>query len=342
MKAYQIQKFGNPEGLELVDQPVPEPAPDEVLVRIKAASLNYRDLVVLRGQYDKNPRQGLTPLSDGAGEVISVGEKVTQFRAGDRVAGCFFQSWVAGEITADVHKSALGGAMEGVLAEYRIFREQGLVPLPTGYSFEEGATLPCAALTVWQSLITRGRLAPGESVLLLGTGGVSIFGLQFAKAAGAKVIITSSSDEKLQRARAMGADEVINYKSNPEWGKTAAQLAGNGVEHGNGVDHVVEVGGAGTFAQSIQAAKFGGKIGLIGILSGRGAPSEIFPVVHKCLTVSGIYVGNQEMFLAMNRGIEQTKIKPVIDKVFPFDDAREAFAYMQGGAHFGKVVVRVG
>ncbi|MBV9672697.1 MAG: NAD(P)-dependent alcohol dehydrogenase, partial [Verrucomicrobia bacterium] len=259
----------------------------------------------------------------------------TQFQVGNRVAGCFFQRWVAGEISADVHKSALGGAVDGVLAEYRTFREQGLVPLPAGYSFEEGATLPCAALTAWQSLITRGRLSPGESVLLLGTGGVSVFGLQFAKMAGAKTIVTSGSDEKLQRARRMGADEVINYKSDPDWGKKAARLAGDGV------DHVVEVGGAGTFTQSIQAAKFCGKIGLIGILSGRGAPSEIFPVVHKCLTVFGIYVGSREMFLAMNRAIEQSNIKPVIDKVFAFDNAREAYAYVQSAAHFGKVVIRV-
>ena len=209
--------------------------------------------------------------------------------------------------------------------------------LPENYSFEEGATLPCAAVTAWQSLIVRGQLLPGDTVLLLGTGGVSIFGLQIAKLAGAKVIITSSSDEKLERARELGADAVINYKSTPDWGKAAAKLAGN-----EGVDHVMEVGGAGTFLQSVRACRFGGKIGLIGILSGREAKTEIFPIVTKSATVFGIYVGSREMFEGLNRALEHSKIRPVIDKVFPFGSAPEAYEYMAGGSHFGKVVIRVG
>jgi NADPH:quinone reductase-like Zn-dependent oxidoreductase len=211
------------------------------------------------------------------------------------------------------------------------------VHLPEHFSFEEGATLPCAAVTAWNCLIVRGQLVPGECVLLLGTGGVSIFALQIAKSTGAKVIITSSSEQKLERARRLGADALINYKTTPDWGKAAANLADNG-----GVDHVVEVGGAGTFLQSVRACRCEAKIGLIGILSGREAESEIFPIVPKCATVTGIYVGSREMFEGMNRALEQSGIRPVIDKVFPFDSAREAYEYMASGSHFGKVVIRVG
>ena len=337
MKTYEIQKYGGLEGLELVDRPRPRPGDYEVVVRIRAVSLNYRDLIVMRGQYERNPQTGRVPLSDGAGEVISVGSAVTRFKIGDRVAGCFFQGWSSGRFRADMHRTALGGPIDGVLGEEVKLREEGVVHLPDGYSFEEGATLPCAAVTAWQSLIVRGQLVPGETVLLLGTGGVSIFGLQIAKAAGAKVIITSSSDEKLDRARKLGADAVINYQSTPDWGKAAVRLAG-----GDGVDHVVEVGGAGTFPQSVRACRFGGKIGLIGILTGREAASEIFPIVTKGAAVFGIYVGSREMFEAMNRALEQTKIRPVIDKVFPFKAAGEAYEHMASGSHFGKVVIRVG
>jgi NADPH:quinone reductase-like Zn-dependent oxidoreductase len=337
MKTYEIQKYGGPEGLELVDRSPPRPGDGEIVVRIRAASLNYRDLIVIRGQYERNPQTGRVPLSDGAGEVISVGSGVTRFKIGDRVAGCFCQGWPSGRFRAEMHRTALGGSIDGVLVEEAKFREEGLVHLPVGYSFEEGATLPCAAVTAWQSLITRGQLVPGETVLLLGTGGVSIFALQIAKAAGARVIITSSSDEKLERARKLGADAVINYKTTPDWGKAAASLAG-----GEGVDHVVEVGGAGTFRQSVRACRFGGKIGLIGILSGREAASEIFPIVTKGAAVFGIYVGSREMFEALNRALEQAKIRPVIDKVFPFEAAREAYEHMASGSHLGKVVIRVG
>lgn len=337
MRAYAIQRYGGPEGLALVDRPAPNPGNYDVAVRIRAASLNYRDLVVVRGQYDRKPEEGRVPLSDGAGEVVAVGPAVTRFKAGDRVAGCFFQGWFSGRFKTEMHRTALGGSIDGVLVEQRNFHQDGLVHLPEHYSFEEGATLPCAAVTAWNSLIVRGQLVPGECVLLLGTGGVSIFALQIAKSAGARVIITSSSDEKLERARKLGADAVINYKTTPDWGKAAAKLAGN-----DGVDHVVEVGGAGTFQQSVRACRCGGKIGLIGILSGREAASEIFPIVPKSLTISGIYVGSREMFEALNRALEQTGIRPVIDKVFPFDAAREAYEYIERGSHFGKVVIRVG
>jgi NADPH:quinone reductase-like Zn-dependent oxidoreductase len=337
MKTYEIQKYGGPEGLKLVDRPPPEAGDHDVVVQIRAASLNYRDLVVIRGQYDRNPREGRVPLSDGAGEVVSVGSAVTRFKVGDRVAGCFFQGWSSGRFEAAMQRTALGGQIDGVLMEQVKFREDAVVFLPEGYSFEEGATLPCAAVTAWQSLIVRGQLVPGETVLLLGTGGVSIFGLQIAKATGAKVIITSSSDEKLERARKLGADFLINYKMTPDWGKAAAKLAGN-----EGVDHVVEVGGAGTFVQSVRACRSGGKIGLIGILSGREEASEIFPIVTKAATVFGIYVGSREMFEGLNRALAQAKIRPVIDKIFPFESAREAYEYLASASHFGKVVIRVG
>jgi NADPH:quinone reductase-like Zn-dependent oxidoreductase len=243
---------------------------------------------------------------------------------------------MGGRFKAEYHRSALGGAIDGVLAEEVVFNQDGLIRLPDLYSFEEGATLPCAALTAWQSLFVRGRLTAGESVLLLGTGGVSIFGLQFAKAAGAKAIITSSSDEKLKRARQLGADEVINYRSTPEWGKEAARLSGV-----DGVDQVIEVGGAGTFQQSVRACRFHGNIGLIGILSGKEAATDIFSIVPKSLNVFGIYVGSRTMFEEMNRALSQNRLKPVIDRVFPFTESPDAFRHLASGAHFGKVVISV-
>jgi NADPH:quinone reductase-like Zn-dependent oxidoreductase len=337
MRSYEIQEYGGSSGLKLVDRPLPEPDNYDVVVRIRATSLNYRDLIVLQGKYDRNPTVGRVPLSDGAGEVVAVGPAVTKFKLGDRVAACFFQGWPAGRFSGEMHRTALGGPIDGVLTEQAKFHEDGLVHLPANYSFEEGATLPCAALTAWQSLIVRGELVPGETVLLLGTGGVSIFGLQIAKMSGAKVIITSSSDEKLERARQLGADAVINYQTTPEWGKAAANLAGR-----DGVDHVIEVGGAGTFLQSVRACRFGGKIGMIGILSGIEVKTEIFPIVHKSATVFGIYVGSREMFEELNRALEQSNVRPVIDKIFPFASAPEAFEYMASGSHFGKVVIRVG
>jgi NADPH:quinone reductase-like Zn-dependent oxidoreductase len=337
MKAYQIHTYGGPEGLKLTEVPDLRPGDSDVVVQVRAASLNYRDLVVIAGKYDRTPRPGRVPLSDGAGEVIAIGSAVTKFKVGDRVAGCFFQGWSSGRLNAGMHRTALGGAIDGVLAEQMRLRDEGLVHLPVNYSFEQGATLPCAAVTAWQALIVRGELAPGETVLLLGTGGVSIFALQLAKAAGAKVIITSSSDEKLQRARKLGADEVINYKADKDWGKTAAKLSGN-----DGVDHVVEVGGPGTLAQSIRACRFGGKIELIGILGGRETATEVFPIVTKGAAIFGIYVGSREMFENLNRALEQTGIKPVIDKIFPFESAAEAYKYMQSGSHFGKIVIKVG
>ncbi len=335
MKAYVIRAYNDSEGLQLVDRPEPRPRENQVQVRIRAASLNYRDLVVLSGSYEQNPVPGRVPLSDGAGEVVAVGSGVSQFKVGDRVAGCFFQGWAGGRFDAGMHRTALGGAIDGVLAEQVVFSENGLVHFPDHLSFEEASTLPCAALTAWQSLMTRGKLREGEIVLLLGTGGVSIFGLQFAKNVGARVVITSSGDDKLAKAQALGAVETINYRKTPEWGKAVNQLTDGGV------DHVVEVGGGGTFPQSVRACRPEAKIGLIGILSGREAQADIFQIVPKLLTVFGVYVGNREMFLEMNRAIGQARLHPVIDRVFPFGEARAAYDHLRAGKHFGKVVIRV-
>ena len=337
MKAYVIEQFGDVKGLKIIDRAEPKFGAREVLVRMRAASLNYRDLVVLRGQYDRTPQSGRVPLSDGAGEVVSVGSEVTRVKPGDRVSGCFFQGWISGRFRPEFHRTALGGPIDGTLAELVALSEEGIVAVPSYLTFTEAATLPCAALTAWHSLVVRGKLAAGETVLLLGTGGVSIFGLQFAKASGAKVIITSSSDAKLKRARELGADECINYKNIPDWGREAARLSG-----ADGVDHVIEVGGAGTFSQSVRASRSEAGIGLIGILTGREASTEIFSIVPKGLNVYGIYVGSREMFEQMNRALEQNRIHPVIDKVFPFAQAPDAFRYLESGSHFGKVVIEFG
>ncbi len=336
MKAYEIQKFGSADGLSIVERAEPKVAPGQVLVRIRATSLNYRDLMVLQGKYDPKMLPGRVPLSDGAGEVVAVGEGVSRFRVGDRVAGGFFQGWTDGRFRPEMHQTALGGPIDGVLAELVAFAENACVHLPGEYSFEEGATLPCAALTAWQSMFVRGHLGPGDTVLLLGTGGVSIFGLQLAKAAGVRAIITSSSDQKLGRARSLGADETINYRTNSDWGKAAAGLVPAG-----GVDHVIEVGGAGTFPQSVKACRPGASIGVIGILTGLGGSVELFAIVPKLLDVFGIYVGSTAMFEQMNRALTQGRVRPVIDRAFDFKEAPEAFRHLESGAHFGKIVIRV-
>jgi NADPH:quinone reductase-like Zn-dependent oxidoreductase len=337
MKAYRIQKFGDAGGLQVVDAPEPKLAPNEVLVRMRAASLNYRDLLVIRGQYMRDPVPGRIPLSDGAGEVVEVGPAVSEFKVSDNVAGCFFRDWDTGRFRPAHHRTALGGSVDGVLAEYVAFPEHGLVRSPAGYSFEEAATLPCAALTAWQALFVRGPLIPGDTVLLLGTGGVSIFGLQFAGFAGARAIITSSSDDKLARAKHLGAKATINYRTTPKWGAEAAALYG-----GEGVDHVLEVGGAGTFPESVRACRFGANLALIGILSGREAKVEIFPIVPKGLNVHGIYVGSRSMFVDMNRALSLAPLRPVIDRVFAFQEAPAAFRHLEAGSHFGKIVIRIG
>ncbi|QLE41746.1 NAD(P)-dependent alcohol dehydrogenase [Nostoc sp. C052] len=335
MKVYEIQSNAGIDALALVDRPEPQPAVGQVLIQIKAISLNYRDLLVIEGAYGNRQKYPLIPVSDGAGEVVAVGEGVTRVKIGDRVAGIFFQDWIYGSLTKEKMKSDLGSGIDGMLAEYVVLHQDGLVILPEYLSDIEAATLPCAAVTAWHGLVTKGNIGAGDSILLLGTGGVSIFALQFAKIHGARAIITSSSDEKLARAKQLGADETINYKTTPDWEKQVYQLTNR-----TGVDHVVEVGGAGTLPKSLQAVRIRGHISLIGVLSGRGNEIDPMPILFKSLTVQGIYVGSREMFEAMNQAMQQHQIKPIIDRVFPFTEAREAYHYLKSATHFGKVVIR--
>jgi NADPH:quinone reductase-like Zn-dependent oxidoreductase len=336
MKVYELQSNAGIDALKLVERPEPEPKAGQVLIRVRATSLNYRDLIVAQGTYGSGQKYPLIPMSDGAGEVVAVGEGVTRVKVGDRVAGIFFQNWIYGQLTRQKMKSDLGGGIDGMLAEYVVLHQDGLVVLPNHISYEEGATLPCAAVTAWHAVVTKGNVGAGETVLLLGTGGVSIFALQFAKIHGARVIITSSSNEKLARAKELGADETINYKITPDWEKQVYELSDR-----TGVDHVVEVGGAGTLPKSLQAVRIGGHISLIGVLSGRGEQVDPLPILFKSLTVQGIYVGSREIFEDMNQAIAQHQIKPVIDRVFGFNEAQQAYAYLQSAAHFGKVVIQV-
>jgi NADPH:quinone reductase-like Zn-dependent oxidoreductase len=336
MRAWHIHTPGSLEGLELTDYPDPSPGTGQVLVRIRAVSLNYRDLTAVRSHRPGN-LSPLIPCSDAAGEVVAVGPGVTRWRPGDRVIACFFQGWDAGPLTRDFMKSALGGPVHGVLCERAVFHEEAVIALPPHLDFREGATLPCAALTAWHALVEKGGLHAGQSVLLLGTGGVSIFGLQIAAIHGARIIITSSSDEKLARARNLGASETINYKTTPDWERAVWEMTGR-----QGVDHVVEVGGAGTLEKSFSAVRFGGRISLIGVLTGFEGRINPWPIVARSITVQGIYVGSREMFERLGRALTETSLRPVIDRVFPFADARAAFAHLDSGAHIGKVVIEVG
>lgn len=315
---------------------IKQPGYGQVFVAIKAVSLNYRDLLVVTGRYSSNLPKPLTICSDAAGEVTAVGEKVRSFKVGDRVIGSFFQNWQRGEIDRDAAASALGGSIDGVLVTARLFDERGLVKLPAHLSYEEGATLPCAAVTAWNALVTTAHVKSGDTVLLLGTGGVSIFGLQFAHMHGARTIITSSSDEKLAQAKTLGASETINYVKAAEWGKEVMKLTG-----GSGVDVVLEVGGAGTLPFSLRSVRPGGQVSLIGVLAGIAEPLNIGPILHSSIRLQGIYVGSVEMFEAMNRAIASHKMKPVVDRVFSFEETREALRYMESGRHFGKIVIRV-
>lgn len=336
MRCYEIQQFGL-EGLKQNDRPDPTPGPGEALVRVKAVSLNYRDLMMVLGQYNPKQKLPLIPCSDGAGEVVAVGAGVTRVKPGDRVVNCFSQTWLAGPATKERSAGTMGGPLDGMLTELRVLSAEGLVHTPAHLSDEEAATLPCAAVTAWHALHDSGGVKAGETVLVQGTGGVSIFALQFAKMAGARVIATSSSDEKLARAKALGADEVINYRTNPDWDKAAKQLTG-----GVGVDHLIEVGGAGTIMRSFRAIRIGGHIAVIGVLAG-GASAElsVVPILMQGLRVHGVFVGSRDMLEAMNRAIGLAKLQPVVDQLFAFDHAVEAFRHMQSGAHLGKVVIRL-
>ncbi|MBD2077966.1 NAD(P)-dependent alcohol dehydrogenase [Phormidium sp. FACHB-592] len=337
MQAYELRN-DQPglEALTLVERPDPQPQVGQVLVKMHAASLNYRDLLVTKGAYGSQAVQPIVPLSDGAGEVVAVGSGVTRVQIGDRVAGAFMQTFLAGELTPEKVKSALGGAIDGVLAEYVVFSEQGIVKIPAHLSYEEAATLPCAAVTAWNALVAEGQLKAGDTVLLQGTGGVSLFALQFARMMGATVIITSSSDDKLERAKQLGAAVGINYKTTPNWEEAVWALT----DH-RGVDHVIEVGGSNTLSQSLRAVRYGGRIALIGVLTGTAGDVKTSAILHKHVRVQGIYVGSRDLFETMNRAIALHKMQPVIDRTFPFSAAKEAMRYLESGAHFGKVVITI-
>jgi NADPH:quinone reductase-like Zn-dependent oxidoreductase len=336
-KQWQLIKGSAPTyTLTLKEVPVRAPGPNEVLIKMHAASLNRRDVFLVKGQYPVGGRDNIVPLSDGAGEVTAIGSGVTRFKAGDRVAPIFFQKWISGRPSPDVPGTALGGQVDGVLTEYMTLNEQGLVKLPANLSYEEGATLACAGVTAWNGLVTRGRMQPGDYVLLEGTGGVSVFGLQFAVAAGAKPIITSSSDDKLARAKTLGAIGGVNYKTNPNWEEPVRALT-NGV----GVHQVLEVGGKDTLPHALKALATGGHVALIGGLGGFGGEVPVMALLGGNVTVSGLYVGSREHFEAMNAFIAQHQIKPVVDKVFEFKDAPAAFELMESEKFFGKIVIRM-
>ena len=332
MKAWEIRSEGGIDALAMSEREDPVPGPGEVLVRITASSINYRDLATIEDPAPRAIPYPRIPNSDGAGTVIATGDGVTRFAAGDRVCGTFFQGWIDGPITAGDMGRALGGTAEGMLAERRVLHEDGLVHAPPGLSDRDAATLPCAALTAWHSLVEVGRAGPGDTVLLLGTGGVSIMALQFCRMLGARAIITSSSDRKLERCTELGAWATVNYRRIPEWDREVTRLT-----DGRGVDHTVEVGGAGTLARSVAATRVAGSIGLIGVLAG----GEVNPtlIMRKSLRLQGVHVGSRRMFEDMNRAITHHAMKPVIDECFDFSDARAAYHAMRAAGHFGKLVI---
>ena len=334
MKVYEIREFGI-ENLTLTERETAGPKPNEVVVKFYAASLNYRDLMMVKGLYNPKLKTPLIPLSDGAGEVVAVGESVTKWKEGDRVCPIFMQGWIDGAIEYKKARTALGGDLDGVLREFGAFDEHGLVKIPDHLSYEEAATLPCAAVTAYHALMVCGGLKPDHSVLLLGTGGVSIFALQLAAAFGARTIITSSSDEKLNRTKELGADDLINYKEREDWDAVVLDLTEK-----RGVDHVIEVGGSGTVQKSLNAVRMGGHIAVIGALSGGKGEISPVPILMKSIKMQGIFVGSHQMFEDMNRLICQHHLKPVIDRIYEFNQIKDALRCMENGEHFGKIVIK--
>jgi NADPH:quinone reductase-like Zn-dependent oxidoreductase len=333
MRAWQISSFGV-DSLEFVERPTPSPGPGEVLVAVRAISFNYRDLLLVKGLYNPKLKLPRIPCSDGAGEVAAVGEGVTVWKPGDRVAGIFMQNWLDGALTPIKARGALGGDIDGTLAEYIVLQETGLVPLPEHLSYQEAATLPCAAVTAWNAL-GAGELKPGATVLIQGTGGVSIFALQLARLRGARVLGISSSDEKLERARSLGLDGGLNYLEKPDWDRWVLEQTS-----GEGADLVVDVGGMGTLPRSLRAIRIGGTVAQVGVLS---VPTEALPIstiLHKQARIQGIYVGSRRDFLEMNKAVSLAVLRPVGEE-FHWTQAREALARMEESSHFGKLVLTV-
>ena len=334
MRAYRLTSSPGGFRLDLRHETAPQPGPGQAVIRVRAVSLNYRDLVMRKGQYG-SAAENKIPCSDGAGDIVAVGDGVTRVRVGDRVAGIFMQRWISGPPTLDAHRSALGGDLDGMLAEQVVLNEQGLVKLPDYLSFEEGATLPCAAVTAWHALVERGNLQAGQTVLVLGTGGVSMFAAQIATAMGASVIATSGSPDKIARLREMGFGSTINYKETPDWDKSVRSMTGS-----RGVDHIVEVGGN-TIEKSLKAVAVGGHIAQIGVVAGRDLGMNPFSLVLKNIMMNGIYVGSRDHFEKMNAFFAANQIRPVISDHFGFEDADDAFGCLEAARHFGKIVIRV-
>lgn len=334
MKTFELQPEEGFAALTLVERGRPSMGPGDVRVAVRAVSLNYRDLMVAKGSKKRAKR--IVPVSDGAGEVIEIGAGVTRVAVGDRVAAAFFPTWLDGSLAEAHHANALGGSLDGMLAEEVVLPEQAWVKIPSRYSFEQASTLPCAAVTAWHALFEAATVRPGDTVLVQGAGGVSTFALQLARRAGATVIATSSSQEKRARLAQMGAASTIDYKADAKWGETARTAAGAG-----GVDLVVEVGGAGTFDQSVASLRYGGQMSLLGILAGTQGPINTYAIFHKNIGIRGVYVGSVAMFERLVRVLDHSTIDPVIDRVFPFEDARAAYEHLASGRHFGKVVIRV-
>ena len=336
MRALSVTEPWGLDAIEVVEAPDPAPGPGQVLVRMRAVSLNYRDMLMVNGMYPRmagNP-SAITPFSDGCGIVEAVGAGVTRVQPGDRVATMFFQAWISGPPTLEKLTSSLGSPIPGAGRELAVFSQEGLSKVPEFLSDQQVATLPCAALTAWRALFEDGDLRPGDTVVLQGTGGVSIFGLQFAHAAGLRTVITSSSDEKLARAKAMGADHLANYRADPEWAKVVRAATG-----GVGADLIIEVGGGGTIEQSMKAIRIGGHVAIVGVVAGLGGGFNTASLIGNSARLQGLSVGSRDMFEAMCRFIDLHRIQPVVDKLFPWTEVKAAFTAMQGGEHFGKIVL---
>lgn len=336
MKAYRFNSFGSLDELQVREEPDPQPQRGEVLVRVHAVSLNFRDIAILRGRYPRKAVPGLIPVSDAAGEVVAVGEGVAAFKVGDRVISAFHPRWFGGEMPSTIQSDSYGAESDGWLCELKAISQEAVVRAPDALSYEEGSTLPCAGLTAWTALAGATPIRAGHSVLVLGSGGVSLFALQLARIVGAKVIATTSSAAKVDQLKALGAAEVVNYADDPQWGKAVRALTG-----GRGVDRVVEVGGPGTIAQSLRAVALGGEIASIGFLSTENPGIDFFQLKGSGASFRNITVGDRAGLLEFTRAVAATGLKPVIDRVFAFDEAREAFSHLESGAHLGKVVIRL-
>ncbi len=336
MKVWQVLKKPGFDALVLTDKPEPKPKSGEVLVKMHAAALNYRDLLVVKDAYeDRDMPESIIPLSDGAGEVVAIGTNVKDLKIGDRVISCFMPDWIEGQLTVKKQVSALGYLNNGVLAQYSLFSEKGVIRSPEHLSYEESSTLPCAALTAWNAL-TRRRLLPGSTILIQGTGGVSLFALQFAKLFGARVIALSGSGEKIRRLKELGACLTINYQTTVDWAKPIMDFT-----DGMGVDHIIEVGGSATLSNSLSCIKYGGTISIIGQVTGSTVQIDLGNILAKDVSLQGIYVGSREMFEEMNNAITLHKLKPMVDRAFPFEQARAAMEYLESGKHFGKVCITI-